>query len=226
MTTIQTDPATHPVLLMLVDISGYTRFMVEHDKELRHSQTIIGELLEELIRQVDVPLRLSAIEGDALFLYAVKSGDEEVWQRRGASLVERLMSLFQSFAQRLVEIGSYSVCNCGACRTVGNLKLKVVAHSGQALFTHVGEHPTLSGPDVITVHRLAKNSVQDDQYLLMTETAFHDLGSPGGSAVTKGVENLDTEGSRPTYMSRRWRSERTRSSFDRGSPPTTLPFRS
>ena len=39
---------TQPVLLMLVDISGYTRFMVEHEKEVRHSQTIIGELLESL----------------------------------------------------------------------------------------------------------------------------------------------------------------------------------
>lgn len=192
MTATRTESTTRPVLLMLVDISGYTRFMVEHDKELRHSQTIIGELLEELIRQVDVPLRISAIEGDALFLYAVKSGDEEVWQRRGASLVERLMSLFQSFAQRLVEIGSYSVCNCGACRTVGNLKLKIVAHSGEALFTQVGEYPTLSGPDVITVHRLAKNSVEDDQYLLMTEAAYQDLGSPGGPGVTRAVEELDT----------------------------------
>ena len=45
---------TQPVLLMLVDISGYTRFMVEHAKELRHSETIIRELMESLIEQVDV----------------------------------------------------------------------------------------------------------------------------------------------------------------------------
>lgn len=184
---------------MLVDISGYTRFMVEHDKELRHSQTIITELLEELIRQVDVPLRISSIEGDALFLYAIKSGDEEVWRRRGSNLVERLLALFQSFGQRLVEIGAYSVCNCGACRTVGHLKLKIVAHSGEALFTHVGDYPTLSGPDVITVHRLAKNSVDGDQYLLMTESAYRDLGEPGGPEVSEGVEEIDT-GTFNTYV--------------------------
>lgn len=194
-----TDATTQPVLLMLADISGYTRFMVEHDKELRHSQTIIKELLESLVDQVDVPLRISSVEGDALFLYAIRAGDEEVWARRGANLVERLLGLFQVFAQRLVEIGAYSVCNCDACRTVGNLKLKIIAHSGDALFTHVGDFPTLSGPDVITVHRLAKNSVEADQYVLMTESAYRDLGSPASDRIVEGTEETDT-GVFKTYL--------------------------
>ncbi|HSJ44189.1 MAG TPA: DUF2652 domain-containing protein [Euzebyales bacterium] len=193
-----TDGTTQPVLLMLADISGYTQFMLQHDAALRHSQTIIGELLESLIRQIDVPLRISAIEGDALFLYAIKSGDEEIWRRRGASLVERLRGLFHTFAQRLVEIGAYSVCNCNACRIVGDLKLKIVAHSGEAMFTQIGQHPTLSGPDVITLHRLAKNSVRERQYFLMTEAAYRDLGEPGGDGVIEGKEVLDT-GTFTTY---------------------------
>lgn len=187
-----TEAGTQPVLLLLVDISGYTRFMVRHEKELRHSETIVRELLESLIRRVDVPLRISAIEGDALFLYAVKSGDGEVWARRGASLLERLIGLFQAFAQRLVEIGAYSVCNCEACRSVGDMNLKVIAHSGEAVFSQVGGYTTLSGPDVITVHRLAKNSVPHNRYVLMTEEAYHDLGAPPGLEVTEGVEVTDT----------------------------------
>lgn len=193
-----TDGTTQPVLLMLADISGYTRFMVQHDTALRHSQTIIGELLETLIRQVDVPLRISAVEGDALFLYAIKSGDEAIWRRRGASLVDRLRALFHTFAQRLVEIGAYSICNCDACRIVGDLKLKIVAHSGEALFTQIGQYHTLSGPDVITLHRLTKNSVRERQYFLMTEAAYRDLGAPGGDGVIEGTEVLDT-GTFTTY---------------------------
>lgn len=183
---------TQPVLLLLVDISGYTRFMLEHEKELRHSETIVRELLESLIGQVDVPLRISRIEGDALFLYAVKSGDEEVWKRRGASLIDRLLRLFDTFAQRLVEIGAYSVCNCHACRAVGDLKLKIIAHSGAAVIDQVAGHSTLAGPDVITVHRLAKNSVAEDQYMLMTEAAYGDLGAPEGAEISEGLEELDT----------------------------------
>jgi 2-polyprenyl-3-methyl-5-hydroxy-6-metoxy-1,4-benzoquinol methylase len=195
-TTVEAE--AQPVLLMLVDISGYTKFMVSHAKELRHSQTIIGELLSSLMQQVDVPLRVSAIEGDALFLYAVKSGDEDVWRRRSSNLVERLLALFEVFGERLAEIGAYSVCKCDACAAVGELKLKIIAHSGEALLTHIGEYPTLSGVDVITVHRLAKNSLAEDQYVLMTEAAYRDLQLPQGAPVREGVEEYDT-GTFKTY---------------------------
>jgi 2-polyprenyl-3-methyl-5-hydroxy-6-metoxy-1,4-benzoquinol methylase len=199
MTVSKAEPEVQPVLLMLVDISGYTQFMVSHEKEVRHSQTIIGELLESLMHQVDVPLRISSIEGDALFLYAIKSGDEEVWGRRSANLVTRLVGLFRVFAERLEEIQAYSVCKCDACARVGNLKLKVIAHSGEALLTHVGEYPTLSGVDVITVHRLAKNTVHEDEYVLMTESAFQDLQLPEGAAIREGSEEYDT-GTFKTYI--------------------------
>ena len=199
MTQTITDTEAQPVLLMLVDISGYTKFMVSHDKELRHSQMIIGELLESLMHQVDVPLRISRIEGDALFLYAIKSGDEVVWRRRSANLVTRLLGLFEVFKERLVEIGAYSVCKCDACAEVGNLDLKIIAHSGEALFTHVGEYPTLSGVDVITVHRLAKNSVPEDEYVLLTEAAYEDLRLPDGANVREGREEYDT-GAFKTYV--------------------------
>lgn len=199
MTQTTIESAAQPVLLMLVDISGYTKFMVSHDKELRHSQMIIGALLESLIDQVDVPLRVSQIEGDALLLYAVKSGDEEVWRRRSSNLVARLISLFQVFRERLLEIGAYSVCMCEACAKVGDLKLKIIAHSGEALLTHVGEFPSLSGVDVITVHRLAKNSVPEEEYVLLTEAAYRDLGVPPGAQVRESTEEYDT-GTFKTYI--------------------------
>ena len=192
MVQVKAEAEVAPVLLMLVDISGYTKFMVSHGKELRHSQMIIGELLESLMRQVDVPLRISQTEGDALFLYAVRSGDDEVWRRRSANLVMRLLALFEVFEERLLEIQAYSVCKCDACIEVGDLKLKIVAHSGEALVTHLGEFPTLSGVDVITVHRLAKNSVPEDEYILLTESAYRDLGLPSDAEVREGVEEYDT----------------------------------
>jgi 2-polyprenyl-3-methyl-5-hydroxy-6-metoxy-1,4-benzoquinol methylase len=192
MTQATVGSEVQPVLLMLVDISGYTKFMVSHDRELRHSQMIIGELLESLIHQVEVPLRISSIEGDALLLYAIKSGNDEVWRRRSSNLVERLLALLRVFKERLLEIGAYSVCKCDACVEVGDLKLKIVVHSGEALVSHVGEFPALSGVDVITVHRLAKNSVPEDEYVLLTEAAYRDLALPPEAEVRESSEEYDT----------------------------------
>ena len=199
MNQTMVEEEAQPVLLMLVDISGYTKFMVSHEKAVRHSQMIIGELLESLMHYVDVPLRISSIEGDALFLYAIKSGDEEVWRRRSGNLMNRLLALFRVFAERLMEIGAYSVCKCDACVEVGDLKLKVIVHSGEALLTQVGEYPTLSGVDVITLHRLAKYSAPEDEYVLMTEAAYRDLQLPEGSTVRESSEKYDT-GTFKTYI--------------------------
>lgn len=184
---------------MLVDISGYTDFMVAHDKELRHSQMIIGELLESMMQQIDVPLRISQTEGDALFMYAIKSGDQDIWHRRRSDLLARVIGLFRVFRERLLEIGAYSVCRCDACARVGELKLKLVAHSGEALLAQVGDFPTLSGVDVITAHRLLKNSVPEDEYVLMTESAYRDLNLPRDAQVREGREEYDT-GTFKTYV--------------------------
>jgi hypothetical protein len=64
--------STHKVLLIIADISGYTKLMVSSDIEIIHSQHIISELIQALIKEVEIPLEISKLEGDALFLYARK----------------------------------------------------------------------------------------------------------------------------------------------------------
>jgi 2-polyprenyl-3-methyl-5-hydroxy-6-metoxy-1,4-benzoquinol methylase len=193
------EPQTKPVLLFLADISGYTRFMLSHEKALAHSQMIIGELLETLIRQIDLPLKVAELEGDAIFMYSLKTADGETWRRRSPRLVKRMLGLFEIFGQRVVELGAYSVCRCPACSQIDQLRLKIVAHSGEALFTRVGGFPVVSGLDVITVHKLLKNSVDADQYVLMTESAYRDLALPEDAAVVERTEEYDI-GTLKTYL--------------------------
>lgn len=178
-------------LLLIADISGYTRFMLSHEKALTHSQMIIGGLIESLMEQVDRPLTIVELEGDALFMYTPRPDDDVAWESRGRHVGELILRLFRVFHRRLAELAAYSVCHCHACRNIGELKLKVVAHSGDVLVTRVGAFPVLSGPDVIKVHRLLKNSVDADQYVLLSESAFQDLPLPDGVVTTEGVEEYD-----------------------------------
>ena len=91
------DQQPTPVVLLVADISGYTDFMLSHKKALAHSQMIIRELIEALIRQIDVPLQLVELEGDALFIYAPKTVDPNAWSRRGQRIVERILQMFTTF---------------------------------------------------------------------------------------------------------------------------------
>ena len=179
------------VLLLLADISGYTRFMLSHGKALAHSQMIIGGLLETLMKQIDHPLEVVELEGDALFLYSPKTEEEAAWGTRSQHLLDTIHRLFHIFDQRLAEFAAYSICHCEACGRIGDLELKVVAHSGEALLSQVGQFPVVAGPDVIVVHRLLKNSLPADRYVLMTEAAYHDLPVPKDVQVLMGTEEYD-----------------------------------
>jgi 2-polyprenyl-3-methyl-5-hydroxy-6-metoxy-1,4-benzoquinol methylase len=182
---------TISAVLFLADISGYTQFMLSHQKALVHSQMIITELFETLMQQIDHPLKIVELEGDALFLYAPRTNDDASWERRSVHLVDLVLRFFEIFQKRLAELKAYSVCRCGACLNASELKLKVVAHSGEVLQKKVGDFSGLSGVDVITVHRMLKNSVEPNQYLMMSEAAYRDLPLPKGSVILEGQEEYD-----------------------------------
>ncbi len=194
------DQATHQVLLMIADISGYTKFMVSSDMEIEHSQHIISELIQTIIRQVEVPLEVSKLEGDAIFLYARKNRDGIAWDEIRKLTGEKLILFFDAFHEKLQELSGHDPCPCGACSNLNALKLKIVVHSGEALFYSIHQFNELSGTDVILVHRLLKNSTAADEYLLMTEPAFTDIEFPCRLAVREGSEHYEHLGQVKTYI--------------------------
>lgn len=176
------------VVMVLADISGYTRFMTSNQKSLAHSQIIISELINTLLKEVDLPLNLIKLEGDAIFLYAAKTGSKAEWSDNRHKISEKLLSFFKVFSHKVIELTKHSICMCGACVNIDRLRLKVVAHTGVAIFQHIGNLTDLYGVDVIAVHRLLKNSVNADEYILLSESAQYDIPLPG----LKSWENQET----------------------------------
>jgi len=183
--------STKKVVLVIADISGYTRFMVSSALEIEHSQHIITELIHSIIAQVEIPLEVSKLEGDAVFLYAIKDSDDYSWDEVAHRIGERLIQFFEAFHDRLDDLGSCGACNCGACSNTDVLSLKVVVHSGNALFYRIHRFDELSGSDVILVHRLLKNSAESGEYILMTEDAYTDVAFPRHLQVEKGREKYE-----------------------------------
>ncbi len=167
------------VILILADISGYTQFMLANQQAATHAQTIITGLLQTIIQQVEIPLEVSKIEGDAVFLYAVKEAGVPEWDKTKRKISDKLTSFFKTFSRKLDALACSTQCQCGACENIHKLKLKIVAHSGRALFYMLGSFCELSGVDVIAAHRLLKNSVPSNQYILLTEAAYRDLEFQG-----------------------------------------------
>ena len=54
--------------------------MVSSDTEIKHSQYIISQLIESIIQHIKIPLQISKLEGDAVFLYVNKNDDQYTWE--------------------------------------------------------------------------------------------------------------------------------------------------
>jgi hypothetical protein len=182
------------VLLIIADISGYTRYMTANAKTLAHSQTIITELVKAIIKTIELPLEVAKLEGDAVFLYCRKQKGAKPWAEAKRVIGDKLLTFFRMFSEKLAELSQSTTCTCNACTHIEKLRLKVVVHSGEALLHHVFNFLELAGVDVIIVHRLLKNSIAADQYLLLTEAARHDLEFGKQIPMVNGSETYDDIG--------------------------------
>lgn len=146
-------------LLFLPDISGYTEFV--QTTEINHSQHVISELLEILIAANKENLQLAEIEGDALFFYKEELPSSE-------KLLAQVEDLFSAFYSHLKILETNRICPCNACASAPKLQLKIVAHCGEIEFITVQNKRKPFGTQVIEAHRLMKNSIDSDNYLLIT----------------------------------------------------------
>jgi hypothetical protein len=180
-----------PVVLIIADISGYTRFMVANSNELVHAQSVVGDLVATIIKQVEIPLEVAKLEGDAVFLWAPIDADPAAWDRHRELISSRLLLFYATFARRVAELAGSAGCTCGACKNIDQLRLKVVAHVGEAVIHDVAGFRELAGVDVIVVHRLLKNEVKSKEYVLWTEAAARSLGIPQGTdALVEDCEGV------------------------------------
>jgi len=183
-----------PVVLIMADISGYTRYMTANAKTLAHSQTVITELVTAIVQEVELPLTVAKLEGDAVFMFCRKNAFRVHWEAMRESLGRKLIRFFELFNAKAEELSRSVTCTCSACTHIEKLRLKLIVHSGQALFHRIVNFDELAGVDVILLHRLLKNSVQADQYLLVTEAGSNDVKLPETFHATSGLEEYEDFG--------------------------------
>ena len=194
------EPREQRLIIILADISGYTKFMVENHLSAVHGQQAITFLIESLLREVDIPLELQEIEGDALFLYAARPDDEAAWQDVVTQVQTKLPRFFKVFIEAITGVKELTACKCAICAHADELKLKLIVHSGRAVFHTIGRLRQVSGADVILAHRLLKNSVPGHEYLLLSDAAYRELGQGMGIDFEDGHETYDIFGTVKTHV--------------------------
>ena len=155
------------VALVIFDIGGYTDFIRYNRETLAHAHEAISQLLETIADTAAHPLILNKFEGDAALMYAESRGDDRALVADVCRQIDALFPAFDAKANALAQ--QRSACPCGACQNIHDLRLKAVAHLGDAAFRTIRRFEEIAGEDVIVVHRLLKNGVDLREYILATE---------------------------------------------------------
>jgi uncharacterized protein YndB with AHSA1/START domain len=176
---------------VIADISGYTSYLA--GVELDHAHDIIADLMDTVVRGLRPPFRLAKFEGDAVFVYAVTEKID------GSLIQDAIESAYFGFRKRLRNIKQSTTCECNACRRMGTLDLKFVTHHGEFIKHKMGGRQELAGRDVILVHRLLKNAVNDrlggHAYALYSEPCIQSMGiDPLEHGMVRHDETIDILG--------------------------------
>ena len=178
---------TTPLTILIPDISGYTDFM--SSIEIEHGAHLISSFLETIVKEANPDFEVSEIEGDAVLLY--KKGGINSKQE----IIDQCVKMFNAFHTQRKMFQQMVLCPCGACQGMINLSLKFIAHHGTASEIKVGKFIKASGLDMIIAHRLLKNSIKSDEYLLVTNTCLEHVHSSNDDS------GLDWQTSEEEYAS-------------------------
>lgn len=172
--------------IVIIDISGYTEFVKMHRTAMAHAEQIITDLMESVLDVQGPPLVLDKLMGDAAIFY---SRDDE--DSSAEAIAAQVVRFFDAFNETEGVLVSCNVCICDACNQMSSLKLKAILHHGEFIVKQMGGGRELAGPEVILAHRLLKNSVGGDEYILMTSAFHNQSGDLQGMAPELGQEQTD-----------------------------------
>lgn len=179
--------------LVLADISGFTSFMTE--TELEHGPRVVAELVEVIMDSLKSTFTIQELEGDCVFAYGL---DRAVGHP--ATVLDLLEETFVAFKARQRQMRFNTTCTCNACRSIPSLNLKFLTHHGNFLLQSVGGRRQLSGPEIILVHRLLKNTVPGSAYLLLTAAALRRTGvDPAEAGLQEHAVTYDHIGTVTCY---------------------------
>ena len=163
--------------IFIVDISGYSGFI----KEIDHfnGMAIISRLFNGIIDENHLGFKISEIEGDAILFYSFGNPVSVI---RILTQFKKMLSRFQQELQKLVH--KFPILT--------TLSLKAIVHYGDMEEFAVNRFDKLYGKTLVDAHRLLKNSIPLQTYVLITQQYFtQTLPSGEGHSFSCGLSQCE-----------------------------------
>jgi hypothetical protein len=160
-------PDEAPTLICIPDLTGFTRFMSETD--LSFSKKVVPPLLRSIINSNKLNFKLGEIEGDAILFYRVGSFPS------AKEIADQCKDFYINFYAELESLKNRYADDFQKIISSSRLGLKIIIHSGKISSTDIGGRVKLIGSEVITAHKLLKNNVTYDDYVLMSDNFLNEF---------------------------------------------------
>ena len=166
---MENKPDLIPAFFCVPDITGFTRFVATAD--ITFAKEVIPALLRKLIDANILKMSVAEIEGDAVFFYRTGRLPS---LNRVAEQCRLFYTTFLDFMSALEKSDPDSHDKYVA----DQLGLKVIIHYGLISSANIKGRTKLLGEDVIIAHKLLKNNVQEDNYILFTDKYLNKIKDP------------------------------------------------
>ncbi len=182
------DISVHDTIFILPDISNYTRFIAGGHFTESRAQEIIFSLMNAMIIAGTKTVELSKLEGDAVLFYANAN------QKTDLEIGKTVLAIFDAFFEERRRLIESDFCSCGSCRHISNLDLKIFIHRGQSKRFNFRGSIDHFGADVTILHKLMKNNIRGDRYVMVTAAADDNVNLPGDFVQHQVEEDLEHVG--------------------------------
>ncbi|MDX5348725.1 MAG: DUF2652 domain-containing protein [Hymenobacteraceae bacterium] len=152
---------TQPALIFIPDISGFTKFV--NDAGIKQSRNLIANLLETIIEANILDMKVCEIQGDAILFYKLGTPPSI------SDIVDQCKQFYLDFQNYLHAVERDTGSKLSHALVESRLTLKTIVHYGNISVTQIKDYTKLMGKDVIVAHRLLKNNIEGNEYVLLTE---------------------------------------------------------
>lgn len=157
-----------PVFFCIPDITGFTKFITSTDNG-EFANRVITRVLNEVAAANILEMSIAEIEGDAIFFY--KTGRLPSVKK----VAKQCQLIYDSFNQTIAGFQHSDTELYLSHLSKNQLGIKIVIHHGHISLADINGHIKLMGEDVILVHKLLKNSIEEPCYILLTNKYLEKL---------------------------------------------------
>ena len=118
----------------------------------------------------------------------------QIQKKFSIKLINKLLASIDLFNKRINELLFIQSCPCTPCNDMVNLKLKCFVHYGEFFIKKIKNFEEITGEEVIIIHRLMKNTISSNEYILFTEQASKVSSLEILESLEKRNENIDDFG--------------------------------